>query len=90
LSHQAREAERTGYDDALFTDRHGFVSEATIWNICFVTGDTVVWPSAPALPGITMCLVRAGLRRHGVAFEDRPDLRAVLLAAYDSNSWDEI
>jgi hypothetical protein len=63
----------------LFTDRHGFV-----------TGDTVVWPSAPALPGITMRLVRAGLRRHGVAFEDRPDLRAVLLAAYDSNSWDEI
>jgi branched-subunit amino acid aminotransferase/4-amino-4-deoxychorismate lyase len=126
LSHQAREAERAGYDDALFTDRHGFVSEATIWNICCVTGDTVVWPSAPALPGIMMQLVQAGLRRNGVAFEyrpvplaqigrydaayltnsidpalpvrsidavtyaDRPDLRAMLLAAYESNPWDEI
>jgi hypothetical protein len=25
-----------------------------------------------------------------VTYADRPDLRAVLLAAYDSNPWDEI
>lgn len=61
LTYHARQAEQAGYDDALFHDRHGEVSEASIWNICLVTGDTVVWPSAPALPGITMLLVQAGL-----------------------------
>jgi branched-chain amino acid aminotransferase len=123
LTLHAHEAERAGYDDALFTDRQGFVSEATIWNICFVTAGTVVWPSAPALPGIMMQLVQAGLagdfdrrpvalddvgRYHaayltnsidpalpvrsidGITYADRPDLRAVLLGAYESNPWDEI
>jgi branched-subunit amino acid aminotransferase/4-amino-4-deoxychorismate lyase len=123
LTLQAHEAELAGYDDALFTDRQGFVSEATIWNICFVTAGTVVWPSAPALPGIMMQLVQAGLtgdfdRRpvalddvgrydaayltnsidpalpvrsiNGITYADRPDLRAVLLGAYESNPWDEI
>jgi branched-subunit amino acid aminotransferase/4-amino-4-deoxychorismate lyase len=125
LTLHANDAERAGYDDALFTDRHGFVSEATIWNICFVAGGTVVWPSAPALPGIMMQLVQAGLRRNGIGFEhkpiplddvggydaayltnsidpalpvrsidavtydDRPDLRDVLLTAYETNPWYE-
>lgn len=124
LGYHARQAEQAGYDDAVFHDRSGMVSEASIWNICFLDGDTVVWPSAPALPGITMKLVTEGLRRAGVRSElravpldgigrfdaayltnsidpalavrsiddhmyaDRPDLRAVLLDAYESNPWD--
>ena len=126
LIHHARQAELAGYDDALFHDRDGMVSEATIWNICFVDGDTVVWPSARGLPGITMRLVTDGLRRLGRdsvrravplqevgrydaayltnsidpalpvrsidthEYADRPDLQAVLLAAYESNRWDRI
>lgn len=88
LIHRARLAERAGYDDALFHDRHGQVSEASIWNICFVTGDTVVWPSAPALPGITMLLIQAGL---GDRSEHRPVSLAEIggfEAAYLTNSID--
>ncbi len=123
LTLQAHEAQRAGYDDALFTARHGFVSEATIWNICFIADGRAVWPSAPALPGIMMQLVQAGLKGNfdvrpialdevgrydaayltnsidpalpvrsidGVTYADRPDLRAALTQAYESNPWDEI
>jgi branched-chain amino acid aminotransferase len=77
-----------GDADVLIHDRRGQVSEASIWNICFVTGDTVVWPSAPALPGITMQLVQAGL---GSRSQHRPvsltDLGG-FEAAYLTNSID--
>lgn len=125
LGYHARQASLAGYDDALFHDRHGMVSEASIWNTCFVDGDTVVWPSAPALPGIMMRLITEGLRRAGIrsehraipldqvrrydaayltnsidpalpvrsidehSYADRPDLRQVLLDAYESNPWDK-
>lgn len=124
LGYHARGASAAGYDDALFHDRHGMVSEASIWNICFVASDTVVWPSAPALPGIMMRLVTDGLGRAGVrterravpleeigrydaayltnsidpalpvrsiddhSYAGRPDLRRILLDAYESNPWD--
>jgi branched-subunit amino acid aminotransferase/4-amino-4-deoxychorismate lyase len=49
LFHQYRLARRRGYDDAIFVDRHGEISESTV---CFADGGTLVWPSAPALPGV--------------------------------------
>jgi branched-subunit amino acid aminotransferase/4-amino-4-deoxychorismate lyase len=127
LRHQYRLAVEAGYDDALFLDRTGRVSEASIWNVCFLDPDgTVVWPDAPALPGITMLLAQAGLHELGVRSEhrevrledlrrydaayltnsidpalpvasiddtgypDRPDLRQVLLAAHETQPWDEL
>jgi branched-subunit amino acid aminotransferase/4-amino-4-deoxychorismate lyase len=72
LVHHWRRARLDGFDDVLFCDRGGFVSEGSIWNIGFQDGDGVAWPDAPALRGITMQLVQAGLRAHGVPSSVRP------------------
>ena len=53
-----RDAQRAGFDDALFVDRDGLVAEGSTWNIGFVRGDDVVWPDAAALAGTTMELLR--------------------------------
>jgi branched-subunit amino acid aminotransferase/4-amino-4-deoxychorismate lyase len=72
LVYHWRGARRDGFDDVLFLDRDGFVSEGSIWNVGFFDGDGVVWPAAPALRGITMQLVQAGLRREGMPSTTRP------------------
>ncbi len=66
LVRHRRQAVRAGYDDALFTDRHGRVSEASISNIGFFDGERVVWPEAAVLPGITMQLLQRGLAAKGI------------------------
>jgi branched-subunit amino acid aminotransferase/4-amino-4-deoxychorismate lyase len=72
LVYHWRQASRDGFDDVLFVDRGGFVSEGSIWNLCLFDGTEIVWPAAPALRGITMQLVQAGLARAGVASATRP------------------
>jgi branched-subunit amino acid aminotransferase/4-amino-4-deoxychorismate lyase len=67
LFHQKRLAQRQGFDDALFVDATAAVSEGTIWNVGFFDGEQVVWPDAPALDGISMQLLKAGLRARGVS-----------------------
>ncbi len=55
-------AQRVDFGDALFVGRDGLVSEGGTWNVAFVDQeDTVVWPQATVLPGVTMAL----LRQHG-------------------------
>lgn len=66
LFHQRRLAQLAGFDDALFVDATGAVSEGTVWNVGFFDGNTVVWPDAPALDGVSMQLLREGMRRDGV------------------------
>ncbi|MGP4110220.1 aminotransferase class IV [Streptomyces sp. 4N509B] len=59
--HLRRSARLDGYDDALFTDPTGLVSEGCTWNVGFVHGDdeaVVTWPRADALPGVTMALLQ--------------------------------
>jgi branched-subunit amino acid aminotransferase/4-amino-4-deoxychorismate lyase len=56
-----RQAVRDGYDDAAFVDRQGRLTEATIWNLAFWDGTSVVWPDAPMLLGTTMAIVRRRL-----------------------------
>ncbi|MFJ9085461.1 aminotransferase class IV family protein [Streptomyces sp. NPDC102384] len=52
-------AQHTDFDDALFVGRDGRVFEGGTWNVGFVDDqDTVVWPQAPVLPGVTMALLR--------------------------------
>lgn len=84
-----RRARQRGFDDALFVDAGGRISEGTIWNVCFFDGERVVWPSAPALPGIAMQLLRRGLGWRGISWETREvrldDLRS-LGAAFATNS----
>lgn len=66
LFHFRRQARLDGYDDALFVDAEGRISEGSIWNIGFWDGARVVWPQAPALRGIMEQLLEAGLRDLGV------------------------
>lgn len=52
-----RLAQRAGFDDALFSDARGRLSEASTSNLGFVDGDRIVWPSAEQLPGVTQRLL---------------------------------
>lgn len=56
--HHRRTAQQQGFDDVLFIGPNGLVTEGATWNVGFVAGDTVLWPDAEVLPGVTMRLVR--------------------------------
>jgi len=60
-----RLARLAGYDDALFADDEGRISEGSLWNVGFIQGDTVVWPDAPMLDGVAQALIREALDRAG-------------------------
>jgi branched-subunit amino acid aminotransferase/4-amino-4-deoxychorismate lyase len=85
-----RQAVAQGFDDAAFVDRRGRLSEATIWNLAFWDGGSVVWPAAEVLGGITMSIVRRQLDRRGVpqrvqdiTLDDLPTLAGGVVM----NSW---
>lgn len=71
LFHHRRLAQLAGFDDALFADAQGRISEGSIWNIGFIGADGVVWPEASQLEGTSMQLLQAGLARAGVASTTR-------------------
>lgn len=77
-----RAARAAGFDDALFLEREGRVSEGTLWNIGFVQGDRIVWPQAPMLAGVTQALITRGLREVGLTRETRP-IRLDEIGAFD-------
>ncbi|MEU8761301.1 aminotransferase class IV family protein [Streptomyces sp. NPDC048659] len=85
-----RQAADQGHDDVAFTDRRGRLSEASIWNLAFWDGDTVLWPEAAMLDGITMSVVRRQLDLLGVPQRTREltpaDLPGLAGAAV-MNSW---
>ncbi|SFW80365.1 aminotransferase class IV [Amycolatopsis australiensis] len=83
LIHQSRQARLAGFDDALFVDAGGRISEASIWNAGFLAGDTIVWPEAAVLPGITMLVQKEALRRLGVPQQTRP-VRPADLREFDA------
>lgn len=64
--HHRRAAQLNSYDDALFVDAEGVISEGGTWNVGFFDGDRVIWPDAAALPGVTMLLLQ-GAHEHRVA-----------------------
>jgi len=87
--HFARQARGRGFDDVLFTDADGRVSEGTVWNVGFWDGSTVTWPDAPALRGTCERLLQAGLEalavpqeRRVVGLDELPRFRA----AFSCNS----
>ena len=59
-------AQRRGYDDVLFVDRNGSVSEGSIWNIGFHDNEGVVWPDAEMLDGVSQRLLKCGLAECGI------------------------
>jgi branched-chain amino acid aminotransferase len=80
-------AERDGHDDALFHTAVGEISEASIWNICFARGTTIVFPSAPVLPGIRQLTLQRGLDTYTTTPVQLTDL-GTYDAAYLTNSID--
>lgn len=66
LFHYRRLALGQGWDDALFVDAEGRISEGSVWNLGFWDGGQVVWPEAAALRGTSEQLLQAGLRASGV------------------------
>ena len=66
LFHYRRLAQQAGFDDALFVDAGGCISEGSIWNVGFFDGAGVIWPDAPQLTGVSMQLLQAGLARNGL------------------------
>ncbi|MFC3454149.1 aminotransferase class IV family protein [Amycolatopsis speibonae] len=89
-SYFRRQAVLEGFDDAAFLDRQGRFSEATIWNLAFWDGDTVVWPDAGLLRGTTMGIARRRLGALGVPQRDQEITLADLpglAGAVVMNSW---
>lgn len=72
LHHQRVLAHAAGYDDPLFVDRRGRISEGAIWNVGFWDGESVIWPEAEMLPGVTMRVLASGLEESGVPSVRRP------------------
>ena len=71
LTRARRQAVLAGFDDALFVDGEGRISEGSIWNIGFMQGETVVWPEASMLAGIGQALLERGLTGGGLSCERR-------------------
>ena len=88
-SYFQRLAQREQFDEALLTGAAGAISEGSITNIAFADGDGIVWPSAPALAGITMQLLERALPGQGVSSRHAPVHTADLgsfTAAFVTNS----
>ncbi|PKW13129.1 aminotransferase class IV family protein [Saccharopolyspora spinosa] len=61
-----RSAQREGFDDVLFMNADGTISEIVTSNIGFVRGDQIIWPRTECLPGVTMALLRQVLAEPGI------------------------
>ena len=71
-SYFGRLAHRNGFDEALLTGPGGVICEGSITNIGFSDGDGLVWPSAPALAGITMQVLERTLPAYGLSSRHAP------------------
>lgn len=79
-----------GFDDAAFIDSQGRLSEGTIWNLAFWDGDSIIWPRADVLPGVTMRVLARRLDAQGIPQQTRDIGYADLtgqLSAVVMNSW---
>src|SRR5919108_5652202 len=61
LVYYGRQAKQAGYDDAVFHTADDETSEASIWNICFARGTSIVFPEAAILSGIRQQVLQRGL-----------------------------
>lgn len=78
--YERRRAQLAGYDDAVFVGADGRLSEGVTWNLGFLDGDTVRWPAAEVLPGVTVALLstahRGPVRTEPVTLDRLPEQAA--------------
>lgn len=65
-------ANARGFDDAVFADGSGRLTEATIWNLVFSDGRSVIWPEGPMLSGVTMQILQRRFTQRGIPQAIRP------------------
>jgi branched-subunit amino acid aminotransferase/4-amino-4-deoxychorismate lyase len=96
-----REAQRAGFDDALFLNADGTISEIATSNIGFVRDGQVIWPRSEILAGVTMRLVHQALDEpvatEAVTLSDLPTMDAAFatnavtgirpVASVDDTEW---
>lgn len=71
-----------GFDDVLFADADGLISEGSLWNIGLLSGDRITWPMAPMLQGVAQALISRGLAASGLT-EGHAPVRRADLDAFD-------
>lgn len=69
LIHARREARLEGYDDVVFINRQGWLTEGGTWNLGFVRGNSIIWPQGPMLDGVAQMLIKSGVA--GIGIEQR-------------------
>jgi branched-subunit amino acid aminotransferase/4-amino-4-deoxychorismate lyase len=96
-----RAAQRDGYDDVLFLNPDGTISEIATSNIGFVRQGQIIWPRSEWLTGITMTLLHHALgepiHTEPVTLAELPAMEFVFatnaatgirpVAAVDDQSW---
>lgn len=96
-----RAAQKEGYDDALFLNPDGTISEIATSNIGFVREGRIIWPRSPWLAGVTMTLLNQELDEQIVTepltLSDLPSMDAAFatnaatgvraVSAVDSTQW---
>ena len=84
------QAVKRGFDDAVFVNSDGHLSEGTIWNLVFWDGESVIWPKARILKGTMMGIVQRQLSRLNIPQCDEIitiNRLAELQGAAVMNSW---
>ena len=80
LLRERRLAQLAGFDDVVFTDADGKLSEGGTWNVGFIKDGRLIWPEADYLPGVTVALldqVHEGvIERLPVRLADLPEMDA--------------
>ncbi len=88
-SHERKQSQQDGFDDALFVSPSGLVSEGPTWNLAGVLDGELIWPDDDCLPGITRELLQRALKAEGVPWTARSLKRsdlAGLSAAYRTSA----
>ena len=75
-------ATASGFDEGLFVDETGRISEGNITNVGFWRDGRVIWPAAPKLNGITMLVLQRELQAGGIP-QAETIVRVQDLASYD-------
>jgi branched-subunit amino acid aminotransferase/4-amino-4-deoxychorismate lyase len=96
-----RTAQREGFDDALFLNPDGTISEIVTSNVGFVRDGQAVWPRSDRLIGVTMTLLHQALdepiRTEALTLTDLPGMECAFatnaatgvrpVASVDDQSW---